>query len=161
MLAKNAFEKAKTLAKDDKLALELEKAVADNDLAKVKSLLEEKNYTGRFYNGKKPKYENPGHHDPKSPNFRGGGSKTEAIPENHEELWKRAIPGFSNLETKQGIGMPKTWYSIDNAGKIHQFQVDNNGIAHWAGSQNGARGVQGIDEATKRRLIKYFKDKLK
>lgn len=41
VLVKNAFEKAKTLAKDDKLALELEKAVADNDLAKVKSLLEE------------------------------------------------------------------------------------------------------------------------
>lgn len=38
---KNAFEKARTLAKDDKLALELEKAIGDNDLAKVKSLLEE------------------------------------------------------------------------------------------------------------------------
>lgn len=39
--AKNVFEKAKTLAKDDKLAIELEKAMADNDLTKVKSLLEE------------------------------------------------------------------------------------------------------------------------
>lgn len=41
LLVKNTFEKAKTLAKDDKLAIELEKAMADNDLVKVKSLLEE------------------------------------------------------------------------------------------------------------------------
>ncbi|UKB81155.1 peptidoglycan-binding domain-containing protein [Chryseobacterium sp. MEBOG07] len=41
IMVKNAFEKAKTLAKDDKLVLELEKAIADNDLAKVKSLLKD------------------------------------------------------------------------------------------------------------------------
>lgn len=39
LLVKNAFEKARTLAKDEKLAIELEKAIADNDIAKVKSLL--------------------------------------------------------------------------------------------------------------------------
>lgn len=155
VLVKNAFEKAKTLAKDDKLALELEKAVADNDLAKVKSLLEERKYTGGFYNGKKPKYENPGHHDPKSTNFRGGGSKTETIPENHEELWKKAIPGFSDVKTKEEI--PSVWYSIDNKGKIHQFQVDHNGNTHWAGSENGARGIK-IDNTTRKRLQQYYKD---
>jgi len=157
LAVKSAFEKARTLTKDEKLALKLEKAIAENDLAKVKSLLEETKYNDGFYNGKKPKYENPGHHDPKSGKFRGGGSKTEIIPENHEELWKRAIPGFSDLETKQGIGMPKTWYSIDDAGKIHQFQVDNNGIAHWAGSENGARGVK-VDNVTEKRLRQYYKD---
>ncbi|WP_241314379.1 peptidoglycan-binding domain-containing protein [Chryseobacterium arthrosphaerae] len=41
LLVKNAFEKARNLAKDDKLAIELEKAIADNDLAKVKNLLDE------------------------------------------------------------------------------------------------------------------------
>jgi hypothetical protein len=114
-------------------------------------------YTDGFYNGKKPKYENPGHHDPKSGKFRGGGSKTEIIPDNHEELWKKAIPGFSDLETKQGIGMPKTWYSIDDTGKIHQFQVDNNGIAHWAGSEKGVRGIK-VDNVTAKRLKQYYKD---
>ena len=38
---KNAFEKARTLAKDEKLVAELEKAIAENDVAKVKSLLGE------------------------------------------------------------------------------------------------------------------------
>lgn len=116
-------------------------------------------YNNGFYNGEKPKnYENPGHHDPKSPNFRGGGSKTEIIPENHEELWKKAIPGFSDVKTKQGI--PSVWYSIDDKGKIHQFQVDHNGKAHWAGSQNGARGVK-VDNVTEKRLEQYYKDFLK
>jgi len=41
LLLKNTFEKAKTLAKDEKLAAELEKAIAENDVAKVKSLLGE------------------------------------------------------------------------------------------------------------------------
>ncbi|GEM_PF-1209979 len=37
-----AFARAKTLAKDDKLAIELEQALADNDLVKLKTLLREK-----------------------------------------------------------------------------------------------------------------------
>lgn len=41
LLLKNAFDKAKILAKDKKLAIELENAIAENDLAKVKSLLGE------------------------------------------------------------------------------------------------------------------------
>ena len=44
------------------------------------------------YHSKKPQYENPGHHDPNSPNFRGGGSKTSIIPQNAEEIYKYAIP---------------------------------------------------------------------
>lgn len=155
LAVKNAFEKAKTLAKDEKLVTEIEKAIAENDVARVKSLLENKQYTEGFYNGRKPKYENPGHHDPKSTNFRGGGSKTEIIPENHEELWKKAIPGFSDVKTKEEI--PSVWYSVDDKGKIHQFQVDHNGNAHWAGSENGARGIK-VDNITKKRLQQYYKD---
>ena len=42
MLAvKSAFGKARTLIKDEKLALELEKAIEDSDAANVKSLLGE------------------------------------------------------------------------------------------------------------------------
>ncbi|WP_409415946.1 hypothetical protein [Flavobacterium sp. PS2] len=111
-----------------------------------------------YYNGPKPKYENPGHHDLKSPNFRGGGSKTEIIPENAEALYKRAIPGLTNKESQQGI--PKKWYSIDEKGKIHQFQVDNNGYTHWAGSENGSRGVT-VDNATRKRLDEFYKDFIK
>lgn len=38
---KNAFQEARTLAKDEKLVAELEKAIAENDVAKVRSLLGE------------------------------------------------------------------------------------------------------------------------
>jgi len=41
LAVKSAFEKGRTLAKDEKLALKLEKAIAENDVAKVKSLLGE------------------------------------------------------------------------------------------------------------------------
>ncbi len=41
VLVKQTLEEARRLAKDDKLVAELEKAIADNDLAKVKSLLGE------------------------------------------------------------------------------------------------------------------------
>jgi hypothetical protein len=113
-------------------------------------------YTHDYYHGKKPDYINPGHHDKNSPNFRGGGAgKTEVIPENHEELWKRAIPGVGELNTKQGI--PSTWYSIDNKGKIHQFQVDHNGFSHWAGSQNGPSGIK-LHNTTRKRLERYYQD---
>ncbi|WP_300492073.1 hypothetical protein [Flavobacterium sp.] len=40
-----AFAKAKTLAKDDKLAIELEQALVDQDFTKLKSLLDEFNVT--------------------------------------------------------------------------------------------------------------------
>lgn len=161
-LCKQTFEKAKVLAKDDKLVAEMEKALSDKDFGKLENLMKDagksNKYNEGFYNGPKPKYDNPGHHDPKSSNFRGGGSKTEVIPENHEELWKRAIPGSSNIKTKQEI--PSVWYSIDGNGKIHQFQVDHNGIAHWAGSENGARGIV-VDNQTRKRLLQYYNEFLK
>ncbi|MFT5890890.1 MAG: hypothetical protein ACI9Y7_000988 [Dokdonia sp.] len=115
-------------------------------------------FTDGFYNGPKPRYENPGHHDRKSPNFRGGGSKTELIPDNAEDLYKKAIPGYTNEVSKQGI--PKKWYSVDEKGKIHQFTVDNNGNTHWAGSENGSRGVT-IDNATRKRLLNYYREIIK
>ena len=114
--------------------------------------------TDGFYHGKKPEYVNYGHHELNNQKFRGGGAKTELLPDNHEELWSRSIPGYSDKLTKQNI--PKTWYSIDDSGIIHQFQVDNNGIAHWAGSENGSRGVV-VDSVTRKRLLHYFNEKMK
>ncbi len=102
---------------------------------------------------------NPGHHDPSQKDkFRGGGSKTEIIPNNAEELYKKAIPGFDATSTNQDI--PKKLYSIDKEGTIHQFFVDNRGMAHWAGSEKGARGVH-IDNTTKKRLLEFYNDMIK
>lgn len=90
--------------------------------------------------GRTPKYTNPGHHDPTSPNFRGGGSKkTQIIPQNHESLWKTAIPDKSGPLTNQGVA--KNWYAKDSSGDIHRFQNDHNDKAHWSGSKGGASGL--------------------
>ena len=46
-----------------------------------------------YYHGPKPKYENPGHHDPTSGNFRGGGSgKTSILPSHAEKLYSKSVP---------------------------------------------------------------------
>ncbi|MBD1211876.1 MAG: hypothetical protein H9534_03800 [Dolichospermum circinale Clear-D4] len=102
----------------------------------------EEDYTEGFYHGPKPEYVNPGHHE-KGPNFRGGGSMTEVIPSNHQELWSKAIPGKQVFESGTMSGKPKNWYAIDENGIIHRFTVDNNGLAHWNGSQAGDRGLSG------------------
>ena len=72
------------------------------------------------YHGPKPLYENPGHHDPSSGNFRGGGSKTSVLPKDAESLYKKAIPDAEG----------KYWYAMDENGVIHRFGNNNDGNAH-------------------------------
>jgi RHS repeat-associated protein len=83
------------------------------------------------YHGSKPAYENPGHHDPLSGNFRGGGAKTSILPSNAEELYKHAIPD------REG----KHWYAMDENGVIHRYGNSNNGKVHWNGSTSQNRGI--------------------
>ncbi|MCY7361823.1 MAG: hypothetical protein LH629_07130, partial [Ignavibacteria bacterium] len=90
----------------------------------------------------KPAYDNPGHHDPNSQNFRGGGSMTEIIPDNAEELYQKAIPDETG----------KNWYNINNDGVIHRFSRDHNGTVHWNGSEQGARGLHSIPNNVRKRL---------
>lgn len=85
-----------------------------------------------YYNGPKPKYENPGHHELGNPNFRGGGNnRTSIIPKNAEDIYKYAIPD------KDG----KHWYAMDESGEIHRFGNSNNGNVHWNGSSRQGRGI--------------------
>jgi hypothetical protein len=53
--------------------------------------------------------------------------------------------------------MVRSLNSIDADGIIHQFFVDHTGVTHWAGSQNGPRGLV-IDNTTKKRLEMIFKE---
>ncbi|MFJ4344025.1 RHS repeat-associated core domain-containing protein [Pseudomonas sp. NPDC089401] len=92
------------------------------------------------YHGPKPKYENPGHHDPSSGKFRGGGSKTSILPKNAEELYKKAVPD------KEGTH----WYAMDNDGVIHRFGNSNDGKAHWNGDSVQQRGLKVPSEVEKR-----------
>ena len=68
------------------------------------------------YHGKKPTYENPGHHDPTSPNFRGQGSKTSKLPADAESVYKHAIPDPQN---------PGTWYGRTPTGGCYRYQGSN------------------------------------
>ncbi len=83
------------------------------------------------YHGPKPPYENPGHHDPSSPNFRGGGSMTSVIPPNHEQLFSRAIPEPDG----------RTWWAKDESGNYHRFQGSTGGPVHWNGRSDSPRGA--------------------
>jgi RHS repeat-associated protein len=94
-----------------------------------------------------PKYENPGHHDPSSPNFN---SKKSVLPSNHNELFNQSTLGADgNRWTKVGTGKKSVY---------HRFQDDGNGNWHWNGStnstlQNGASNViqqQNVPVAIKR-----------
>ena len=99
------------------------------------------------YHGPKPQYENPGHHDPSSGNFRGGGSKTSILPCHHARLAKHSVP--------DRVG--KHWYAIDDKGVIHRFGNSNDGKMHWNGDTSQGRGVE-VPPEVRDRLQKMHKD---
>jgi hypothetical protein len=84
------------------------------------------------YHGPKPKYENPGHHDPSSPNFRGGGSRTSKLPDDAAEVYKHAIPSPDG----------KTWWGRNAQGEIYRYQSHAEGKVHWNGREKSERGLQ-------------------
>lgn len=82
------------------------------------------------YHGPKPEYENPGHHDPSSGNFRGGGSRTSRLPEDAEKVFERAIPEPDG----------RTWWGRNAQGEYYRYQGQN-GKVHWNGRENSERGL--------------------
>ncbi|WCM87178.1 RHS repeat domain-containing protein [Acidovorax sp. NCPPB 3576] len=101
------------------------------------------------YHGPKPDYANPGHHQPGSPEYRGGGAnKTATISPCAEKLYKKAVPD------KDG----KHWFAIDEKGIIHQFRNGNDGTVHWAGDESQGRGLQGIPNDVEKRLRQMHKE---
>lgn len=94
---------------------------------------------GRYHGGK-PTYHNPGHHDPKSPDFRGGGARTSLLPCHHERLAKKSIPD------KEG----RQWYAVDDTGTIHRFADSGNGLVHWNGDSVQGKGIEVPPDVMKR-----------
>jgi hypothetical protein len=75
-----------------------------------------------------PYYENPGTHDPSSPNFNNAKS---VLPKDHEALFRKSIVGSDgNRWTKVGTGKKAVY---------HRFQDDGNGKWHWNGSTNSKK----------------------
>jgi len=100
------------------------------------------------YHGSKPDYENPGHHDPSSPKFRGGGSMTSKLPSDAEEVYKHAIP------TKDG----ETWWGRNSEGEYYRYQGENN-VVHWNGSFKA--NDPKIPTYIKRRFKSYDTDRIR
>jgi filamentous hemagglutinin len=80
--------------------------------------------------GSDPVYENPGTHDPNSPNYN---STKETIPDNAEELFnankKNVEPDGRTIWAKEGNGKKAVY---------HRFQ-GSNGKWHWNGSTAGGK----------------------
>lgn len=101
------------------------------------------------YHGPKPQYENPGHHDRRSPNFRGGGSKTSLLPCHHQELAKHSVPDSAGIH----------WYAIDDRGVMHRFGNSNDGKMHWNGDTSQGRGIK-VPPDVEKRLNQMHKEGL-
>ena len=85
-------------------------------------------------------YTNPGHHDPTSPNFRGGGSMTTHLPRDAEEVFARAIPEPG----RHG----DSWWARADSGDWYRYQGGRGDAVHWNGATGrtgGARAIQAHD----------------
>lgn len=78
----------------------------------------------------KPRYENPGHHDPASGVFRGGRGMTMVLPDDAEEVYRKAIP--ADAENKN-----TTWWGQNANGFLYRYAASWQGcgrLAHWNGT---------------------------
>ncbi|MCA9551067.1 MAG: hypothetical protein KC933_13620 [Myxococcales bacterium] len=82
-------------------------------------------------------YWNPGHHDPTSPNFRGGGSMTTHLPPDAEEVFQRAIPEAG----RDG----RSWWGLSNNGDWYRFQGGPGEPVHWNGATGASGGGRAIE----------------
>ena len=83
------------------------------------------------YHGRKPTYDPATYHDPSSPDFGGGGSKTAPSPPDAEEVYRRVVPG--NFTDNK-------WYGQNSEGEFYRYQGQN-GEVHWNGREQSSRGL--------------------
>jgi hypothetical protein len=105
-------------------------------LAEIQKDLAAAKHPGKVgaYHGTKPEYTNPGHHDPSSGNFRGGGSRTTPLPSDAAQVYGNAIPDLEG----------KNWYGRNAEGEIYRYQPNggNDPGVHWNGRENSPRGLE-------------------
>lgn len=82
-------------------------------------------------------YWNPGHHDPTSANFRGGGSMTTHLPPDAEEVFSRAIPEAG----RDG----RSWWGQSNSGDWYRYQGGVDEPLHWNGATGQTGGGRAIE----------------
>ncbi|MCA9553598.1 MAG: hypothetical protein KC933_26400 [Myxococcales bacterium] len=82
-------------------------------------------------------YWNPRHHDPTSPNFRGGGSMTTHLPPDAEEVFSRAIPATGRDA--------RSWWGRSNNGDWYRYQGGPGEPVHWNGATGRSGGGRAIE----------------
>jgi hypothetical protein len=75
------------------------------------------------YNGPKPRYRDPGTHNPRS--LEGNRQKTP-LPDDAEQVYRNAVPGDPQN--------PRAWYGKNANGDYCQFSDSNDGTAHYSGT---------------------------
>lgn len=85
----------------------------------------------------KPPYTNPGHHDPSSPAFRGGGSMTTALPRDAESVYGGALP--------EPAQKGKVWWGRSASGDWYRF-AGNGADVHWNGSTGATGGGRALQQ---------------
>lgn len=103
----------------------------------------------------KPRYENPGTHDPTSGNFRGGGTMTTVLPKDAEEVYETAIPS----DLRDGLS---SWWGQSVDGYLYRYQASWPGrepVAHWNGTTNPASARAIVDGDVPETIRDVFPDR--
>jgi RHS repeat-associated protein len=85
---------------------------------------------GNRQNQPRADYENPGHHDPRSPNFQKGKS---VLPKDAQEVYQgssRVKPAVK--DANRAPGTSETYYGRNPKGEYYRYQ-GSNGKVHWNG----------------------------
>jgi hypothetical protein len=76
------------------------------------------------------------HHDPTSPDFRGGGSRTTIVPADAEAAFARAIPEGGTRGATWWVKVGNDYYRYQGSQVGAEIQV------HWNGITSGARAIR-------------------
>jgi len=88
------------------------------------------------------------HHDPSSPAFRGGGSRTTPLPSDWETAFTRALPEAGSRGTTWWARVGNTYYRYQGS------VISNQTVLHWNGmtSGNAAIRLQDVPNTIRRTL---------
>lgn len=97
------------------------------------------------YHGGKPRYSNPGYHDPRNPNIKRG--KTP-LPEDAEAVFKNCIPNTKALDS---FKQPKAWYGQNSKGEWYRFNTNNRPGADYEAHFSGITEFKKLPQYVKER----------
>jgi hypothetical protein len=103
----------------------------------------------------KPRYDNPGAHDPTSGGFRGGGTMTTLLPSDAEAVYKTA----RSSNPRDGMS---SWWGINAEGFLYRYQPSWSGpepVAHWNGTTDPASARAIEDRVIPASIREFFRER--